>query len=74
MFDAASHPDFLGSILGTGITREKVGDIILLGDQGAQFLTTPELVSHFETSLTQVTTTHCYNCWLTCEPLARILV
>lgn len=54
MFDVPSHPDFLGSILGTGITREKVGDIILLGDQGAQFLTAPELVSHFESSLTQV--------------------
>mmetsp|Transcript_23122 Transcript_23122/g.59237 ORF Transcript_23122/g.59237 Transcript_23122/m.59237 type:complete len:162 (+) Transcript_23122:717-1202(+) len=56
MFDVPSHPDFLGSILGTGITREKVGDIILLGDQGAQFLTAPELVSHFESSLTQVRT------------------
>jgi RNA-binding protein YlmH len=29
MFDAASHGDFLGAVLGTGIAREKVGDIIL---------------------------------------------
>jgi hypothetical protein len=25
MFDAASHRDFLGAILGTGVVREKVG-------------------------------------------------
>jgi RNA-binding protein YlmH len=28
-FEPCSHGDFLGSILGTGIVREKVGDIIL---------------------------------------------
>lgn len=28
-FDACSHGDFLGAILGTGIVREKVGDILL---------------------------------------------
>jgi RNA-binding protein YlmH len=25
MFDAATHRDFLGAILGTGVVREKVG-------------------------------------------------
>mmetsp|Transcript_33094 Transcript_33094/g.93663 ORF Transcript_33094/g.93663 Transcript_33094/m.93663 type:complete len:260 (-) Transcript_33094:438-1217(-) len=54
MFDPATHRDFLGSILGTGIVREKVGDIIVTGEQGAQFLTAKEMVSHFETSLVQV--------------------
>jgi len=29
MFETASHGDFLGSILGTGVTRDKVGDIIM---------------------------------------------
>jgi RNA-binding protein YlmH len=28
MFETASHGDFLGSILGTGVTRDKVGDVI----------------------------------------------
>ena len=46
--------DFLGSILGTGIERSKVGDIILLGETGAQILVAAELVEHFEQSLTQV--------------------
>ena len=54
MFDPATHRDFLGSILGTGIVRDKIGDIIVMGEQGAQILTVPELVGHFETSLTQV--------------------
>jgi RNA-binding protein YlmH len=27
--EPCSHGDFLGAILGTGITREKVGDILL---------------------------------------------
>eukprot|EP00193_Tetraselmis_chui_P007731 CAMPEP_0177766628 /NCGR_PEP_ID=MMETSP0491_2-20121128/8623_1 /TAXON_ID=63592 /ORGANISM="Tetraselmis chuii, Strain PLY429" /LENGTH=218 /DNA_ID=CAMNT_0019283049 /DNA_START=550 /DNA_END=1206 /DNA_ORIENTATION=- len=56
LFDPADHRDFLGSILGTGIAREKVGDIIPLGDRGAQFFTTPDLVGHFEMNLTQVRT------------------
>lgn len=38
LFDTASHRDFLGAILGTGIVREKVGDILPLGDRGAQAL------------------------------------
>ncbi len=46
--------DFLGSILGTGIERSKVGDIIILGETGAQILVAAELVEHFEQSLTQV--------------------
>lgn len=50
--------DFLGSILGTGIERSKVGDIILLGETGAQILVAAELVEHFEQSLTQVPLLH----------------
>ena len=54
LFDTATHRDFLGSILGTGIVREKVGDIIVLGERGAQVIVTEEMVDFLETSLVQV--------------------
>ena len=54
LFDPASHRDFLGSLLGTGIVRGKVGDLILLGDRGAQAIVVPELVTFLELNLTQV--------------------
>lgn len=54
LFDPATHRDFLGAILGTGIVREKIGDIIVLGERGGQVIVVPELVDFLETSLTQV--------------------
>ena len=54
LFDTATHRDFLGAILGTGIVREKVGDIIVLGERGAQVIVIPEMVEFLSTSLTQV--------------------
>ena len=54
LFDTATHRDFLGAILGTGIVREKVGDIIVLGERGAQVIVVPEMVGFLTTSLTQV--------------------
>ncbi|MEM8780398.1 MAG: photosystem II S4 domain protein [Cyanobacteria bacterium P01_G01_bin.49] len=54
LFDPATHRDFLGAILGTGIVREKVGDIIVLGERGGQVIVAPELVDFLETNLTQV--------------------
>lgn len=54
LFDPADHRDFLGAILGTGIVREKVGDIIVLGERGAQAIVVPELVDFLSSSLTQV--------------------
>lgn len=54
LFDTATHRDFLGAILGTGIVRDKVGDILVMGEQGAQVLVVPELVPHLEMNLTQV--------------------
>jgi photosystem II S4 domain protein len=54
LFDPATHRDFLGAILGTGVTREKVGDIVVLGERGAQAIVVPELVEFLETSLIQV--------------------
>ncbi len=54
LFDPASHRDFLGSLLGTGIVRDKVGDIIVLGERGGQAIVVPELVEFLEMSLNQV--------------------
>ncbi len=54
LFDPATHRDFLGSLLGTGLVREKVGDIIVLGERGAQAIVVPELVEFLEMNLTQV--------------------
>ncbi len=54
LFDPASHRDFLGAILGTGIVREKVGDILPLGERGAQAIIVPELVEFLTVSLVQV--------------------
>lgn len=44
----------MGAILGTGIVRDKIGDIIVLGERGAQVIVTPEIGEFLETSLTQV--------------------
>ncbi|MGK7933158.1 MAG: photosystem II S4 domain protein [Microcystaceae cyanobacterium] len=54
LFDPANHRDFLGAILGTGIVREKVGDIIVLGERGAQAIVTPDIANFLETALVQV--------------------
>ncbi|MBN3887546.1 MAG: photosystem II S4 domain protein [Nostoc sp.] len=54
LFDTASHRDFLGAMLGTGIVREKTGDVIVLGERGAQAIVSPELVEFLEMSLKQV--------------------
>ncbi|XP_034678082.1 putative RNA-binding protein YlmH [Vitis riparia] len=53
-FQSCSHGDFLGAILGTGIAREKLGDIILQGEKGAQVLIVPELVDFLVSSLEKV--------------------
>lgn len=53
-FRSCSHGDFLGSILGIGIVRDKVGDIILQGEMGAHVLVVPELVDFLASSLNKV--------------------
>ncbi|CAK7327794.1 unnamed protein product [Dovyalis caffra] len=50
-FQPCSHGDFLGAILGTGIARDKLGDIILQGEKGAQVLLVPDLVDYIVSSL-----------------------
>jgi photosystem II S4 domain protein len=54
LFDTATHRDFLGAMLGTGIVREKTGDIIVLGERGAQAIVAPELAEFLEMHLNQV--------------------
>ena len=54
LFDTATHRDFMGALLGTGIVREKVGDIIVLGERGGQAIVVPELVEFLSMSLNQV--------------------
>jgi len=54
LFDSANHRDFLGAILGTGVVREKVGDIIVLGERGAQVIVVPELAEFLCANLVQV--------------------
>lgn len=54
LFDTATHRDFLGAMLGTGIVRDKTGDIIVLGERGAQAIVVPELVEFLEMNLQMV--------------------
>jgi len=56
MFDPATHRDFLGAILGTGIARERVGDIIVNGERGADVMCTPEMCTFLSGALTSVRT------------------
>ncbi|KAK4373971.1 hypothetical protein RND71_004648 [Anisodus tanguticus] len=53
-FQPCSHGDFLGAILGTGITRNKLGDILLQGEKGAQVLVVPELSDFLVSALDKV--------------------
>ncbi|KAG8386323.1 hypothetical protein BUALT_Bualt03G0137000 [Buddleja alternifolia] len=63
-FEPCSHGDFLGAILGTGIVRDKVGDIILQGEKGAHILVVPELVDFLKSAVDKVR-----NVSVTCEKI-----
>lgn len=52
-FQALSHRDFLGAILGTGIKREMVGDI-LVAEDFAQVIVAAELKDYISLNLVQV--------------------
>lgn len=56
LFDPATHRDFLGALLGTGLVRDKIGDIIVFGERGAQAIAVPEMTEFLQQSLTQVRT------------------
>ncbi|KAL2483538.1 RNA-binding S4 domain-containing protein [Forsythia ovata] len=53
-YEPCSHGDFLGAILNTGIVRDKLGDIILQGEKGAQVLVVPEIADFLISSLNKV--------------------
>eukprot|EP00249_Psilotum_nudum_P010744 c22734_g1_i1 orf=272-1282(+) len=54
LFEPATHGDFLGAVLGTGVAHEKIGDILVQDAAGAQILLVPELVEYLVQSLNQV--------------------
>jgi photosystem II S4 domain protein len=54
MFDPASHRDFLGAVLGAGLVRDKIGDILVGGERGAQVIVVPEVAEFLSLHLTQV--------------------
>lgn len=51
-FQEASHRDFLGSLLSTGVKRDKVGDILIMND-GCQAVVASEVVEFLVTTWTQ---------------------
>ncbi|MNC48592.1 hypothetical protein D3C75_977210 [compost metagenome] len=52
-FAELEHGDFMGSILGLGVKREKVGDIHVLGD-ACHILVAREIADYFSMNLSQV--------------------
>lgn len=48
-----THRDYLGAILGLGLKREKLGDLLVGGD-GCQVITLPELADFVRLNLTKV--------------------
>lgn len=53
-FQEVSHRDYLGSLMGLGIKREMLGDIILLREGGCQVIVAPEVKDIIRLNLTKV--------------------
>eukprot|EP00899_Mesostigma_viride_P013736 jgi/Mesvir1/22363/Mv17865-RA.1 len=60
-FDAASHRDFLGAILGLGLKRAKIGDILVQEDRGAQVIVAPDVAAFLQSELVQVRSVKCFT-------------
>lgn len=54
VLEVASHRDFMGTILGAGVNRETIGDILVLDNRGAQAIVTTEMSSFLVSSITSV--------------------
>jgi photosystem II S4 domain protein len=54
LFDRATHPDFLGAALGTGIERWNIGDILVSGEDGATIICLESIAEHLTSALVQV--------------------
>ena len=52
-FQKVSHKDFLGAMMGTGIKREKIGDIIQI-ENGCQVVIASEVEKYLLTNLVKV--------------------
>lgn len=52
--DDLTHRDYLGAVLGLGLRREKIGDILLIGEGKAQLVVHPEILSFLLTNWTEV--------------------
>ncbi|KNZ68236.1 RNA-binding S4 domain-containing protein [Thermincola ferriacetica] len=52
-FRKATHRDFLGAVLNTGIRREKLGDIIVV-DEGCQLIVVPEIKDYLAQNLFKI--------------------
>ncbi|AGL02940.1 RNA-binding protein [Desulfoscipio gibsoniae] len=52
-FNTVTHRDYLGALLGLGLRREKLGDI-LVGEDGAQLVVAAEVVDFIKMGLTGV--------------------
>lgn len=53
-FQQVSHRDYLGSLMGLGIRREMLGDILLLPEGGCQVVTVPDVKDIVCQNLTKV--------------------
>jgi RNA-binding protein YlmH len=51
VFDKATHRDFLGAVMGTGLVREKIGDILPQGERGAHCVVCPDVADYLIDSL-----------------------
>lgn len=52
-FNTVTHRDYLGALLGLGLRREKIGDI-LVGENGAQAIVASEVASYITNGLNSV--------------------
>ncbi len=52
-FAQLNHRDYLGALMGLGIKRQKIGDVIV-SDTGCQVVTTPELIDFLRLNLNKV--------------------
>ena len=69
VFDAADHRDFLGAVLGTGIERDRIGDIYVNGERGAAVLCAPEMATFLQSALVSVRSVP-VKCFV--EPLSNL--
>ncbi len=68
--DSPSHRDFLGSLMGSGIARETVGDICV-GKGSCDFFVTAEIAPYILQSFTSAGRTHLH---LEAIPLAEVVI